>query len=200
MLSRRAAALVLLLSGRIYGEARFGLRVEKPADPKGFFFAELDGNRFAVLERPSSSVACILYGGPRRYFVEVKLSNRSRSALVLDSHFVTIDPGDSVVPADTRAVSTQIRDGANTPPIRPVTPPPSVEPIVAAMEASARVGGQVFASHLAAFAHENQNTPLEPGEGRLYIFVFDQLDRKKTRGMAVVVRVGLDTFLFPYKP
>jgi hypothetical protein len=84
------------------------------------------------------------------------------------------------------------------PPSRPIKPTPSVEPIVAAMEATARIAGQAFASHLATFANENQSMALEPGQARLYVFVFDQLDRRKTRGITVVVRVGSDTFLFAY--
>jgi hypothetical protein len=67
------------------------------------------------------------------------------------------------------------------------------------METSARLSGQAFASHLATFAHEYQSMTLEPGEARLFVFVFDQLDRKKTHGFAVVVRVASDTFSFPYK-
>src|ERR1035437_1961428 len=199
MLNWRAAALLLsMLSRPMIGEVRFGMQVEKLASPKEFRLANLDGNRFAVLERESSSVSCIMYGGPQRHFVEVKIANRSSSPIVLDRRFVTIDPGESVVPAEALAVAAEVRDRANIPPSRPIKPPPNVEPILAAMEASARIAGQAFASHLATFAQENQSMTLEPGQARLYVFVFDQLDRKNTGGFAVVVRVGSDTFLFPY--
>jgi len=181
------------------GEVRFGMPVEKLVSPGEFRLADLDGNRFAVIERDSFSVACIAYGGPQRYFFEVKVANRSNSSLVLDRRFVTIDPSDSVVRADTLAVAGEIEDAANRPRSRPIPAPPNVEPTVTAIEATARARGQAFASHLATFAHENQTLTLEPGEARLYVFVFDQLDGKKTTGFAVVVRLGPDNFLFPYK-
>src|SRR5258708_4937273 len=115
---RAVALLLLMLSRPIIGEVRFGMHVEKLASPRDFRLVGLDGNRFAVLERESVSVACIVYGGPQRHFVEVKLANRSGSPLLLDRRFVTIDGGDSVVPTNTLTVAAVIRESANMPPSR----------------------------------------------------------------------------------
>jgi hypothetical protein len=74
----------------------------------------LDGNRFAVLERESVSVACIMYGGPQRHFVEIKLANRSGSPLLLDRRFVTIDAGDFPTSGELPFIPEQHRQAKKT--------------------------------------------------------------------------------------
>jgi len=189
----------LLLPVIALGELRFGLPVEKLAEPAEFGTVQLDGNRFAVLDRGPLRLACIVYGTLQRRFIEVKVSNLAAAPLTLEENFVRIvEAGDSTVPVNTLAVASSIKESATMPAGRPITPPPNVEPIITVMEASSRIAAMAFADHLTAFAHENQSVPLEPGESRVYVFVFDQLSRKRLP-LTVVVRVGSDSFRFPYR-
>jgi hypothetical protein len=189
----------LLLPVVALGQLRFGFPVEKLAQPAEFGRVQLDGNGFAVLDRGSIRLACIVYGTIQRRFVEINVSNLAPVPLSLEANFVRIaEAGDSTVPVNTLSVASSIVQGATTPAVRPISPPPNVEPMITAMEASSRSSAMVFANHLAAFAHESQSILIGPGESRIYVFVFDQLSRKRSP-FTVLVRVGDDSFRFPYR-
>jgi hypothetical protein len=217
MIEPRVFAFTLLsIAGMAMGETRFGRPVVKLANPKDFEFVSLEDNRFPMLRKNTTSVACIAYRESQRYYVELAVTNESDRPIELTKDFVQFKSNSNIAPLDTLVVAAAIqKDAASSATSQGVSTSrsstmaagvvrvndPQRGSAQAVLEETNRIA-QIQASQLAVrlkmFAHEKQTLTLEPKGTRFYIFVLEQLDRKRAP-FEVAVTAEASTWVFAYK-
>jgi hypothetical protein len=210
------ALTFLSIAGMAMGETRFGRPVVKLANSKDFEFVKLEDNRFPMLRKNATSIACIAYRESQRYYVEVAVTNESDRPIELTRDFVQFKSNSNIAPLDTLVVAAAIqkdaassatsqgvstsRSSAMAAGVVRVNDPQRGSAQAALEEANqtAQIQAGQLAARLKTFAHEKQALSLEPKGTRFYIFVYEQLDRKRAP-FEVAVTAEAATWVFAYK-
>jgi hypothetical protein len=210
------ALTFLSIAGMAMGETRFGRPVVKLANPKDFEFVSLENNRFPILRNNATSVACIAYRESQRYYVEVAVTNESDRPIELTKDFVQFKSNSDIASLDTLVVAAAIqksvassatsqgvstsRSSTLSAGVVRVNDPQrgSAQAVLEETNQTAQIQTSQLAARLKMFAHERQALTLEPKGTRFYLFVFEQLDRKKAP-FEVAVTAEASTWVFAYK-
>lgn len=198
----RPLLVALILSALpLSAEYRFGLKVAQAKLSASQFFSKIDGNQFVNVKGDDYLASTIVYGGPQRYFVEVKITNEGMSKMEFDRRFVTMLPSENILSLSTEITAAEIQLQKAIIPKKKFSEPKVnaqlrelLDTIESNREQKRLQLANMFASHLLQFSHESQSLSLDPGESRLYIFVFRDMDWRKKKPI-VQIRVHEQVFL-----
>lgn len=198
---RKIAGLLICSCGLLAAESRFGLPVAGLENSKSFNALDLTGNKFAMAQRGGVVVAAVVYGGPWRYFVDVAVSNRGPKPLQLARDFVRFHKnGTAVAFSDTRSIAAELAKAVE---LSPKLLAVNLATNVKAMQeraalADEREKKEQLATHVSAFAHENQSLTVAAGQMTLYTYVFDAPDRDKM-GFELCIVAGEEDFKYEFR-
>jgi hypothetical protein len=108
-------------------EERFARPVLKVSDPKAYQFTRLDDVSYPSLGNDRYSVSCIVFRGTERYYVEVRVTNKTSEPLKLFMGFISFDkPGYTVYGSDPMIAAREAASFAGERFV--AVPPPYVPP------------------------------------------------------------------------
>jgi hypothetical protein len=206
----------LSLASLAVAETRFGRPVVKLANPKDFEFINLEDNRFPMVRKNATSVACITYKESQRYYVEVSVTNQSDGPIELTKDFVQFKSNANVPSLDTLMVAADVQktaaSSAGSPGISASRSSSissgsitvdegqrgSAQSMLESINRASQLHANQLVERLTTFAHEKQDLTLAPKGTRFYVFVFEQPDRKKAP-FEISVTAQSATWVFAYK-
>jgi hypothetical protein len=117
-------SLGVLVSTAHAATQRFGKTVIPVRDPQNYKVTRLDDMDFPVLERDSAAVSVVVYRGPKRYYIEVTVTNRTGREVVLDKKPIAMSkPGYTIYETDVMEAAREASEAAGVK-FQPAPPPP----------------------------------------------------------------------------